>query len=63
MEIWREKHNVLTYSFPNEVVVNVDGDSVKGKGATKEEALLDWASKKGVPCWKAESLIGKEVSK
>lgn len=63
MERWREKHNVLTYSFDKEVVANVDGDTVKGKGATKEEALLDWASKKGVPCWKAESLKGEEVSK
>lgn len=58
MEIWREKHNVLTYAFEGEIVANVDGEPVKGKGQTREEALMDWAIKRGVPCWKSEAMEG-----
>lgn len=60
MEDWRRKHKILTYSFENEIVANVDGDSVKGKGRNKEESLMDWARKTETPCWKSEILKGKD---
>jgi hypothetical protein len=40
-------------------VAHVDGDDLVGKGSTQEDALLDWAANKGVPCWRAEQFIKK----
>jgi len=56
---WQDKHNILTYQFKTGHVAHVDGDDLVGKGGTQEDALLDWAANKGVPCWRAEQFIKK----
>ena len=56
---WQDKHNILTYEFKNGHVAHVHGDDLVGKGGTQEDALLDWAANKGVPCWRAEQFIKK----
>lgn len=54
---WQDKHEILTYHFKTGHVAHVDGDDLVGKGGTQEEALLDWAARKGVPCWREEQFL------
>lgn len=54
---WQDKYQILTYQFKTGHVAHVDGDDVMGKGGTQEDALLDWAAHKGVPCWREEAFI------
>ena len=56
---WQDKHNILTYQFKTGHVAHVDGDDLVGKGGTQEDALLDWAAHKGVPCWREEQFLKK----
>ncbi len=51
------KHNILTYEFKTGHIAHVDGDDTKGKGGTKEDALLDWAAQKLLPCWREEQFL------
>jgi len=54
---WQDKHKILTYQFKNGHVAHVHDDDVLGKGGTQEDALLDWAAQKLVPCWREEAFI------
>ena len=54
---WQDKHEILTYQFKTGHVAHVDGDELVGKGNTQEDALLDWAAHKGVPCWREEQFL------
>ena len=54
---WQDKHGILTYQFKTGHVAHVDGDDLVGKGNTQEDALLDWAAHKGVPCWREEQFL------
>ena len=62
---WQDKHQILTYQFKTGPVwarmhvAHVDGDDLVGKGSTQEDALLDWAAHKGVPCWREEQFLKK----
>lgn len=54
MEEWRVKHGVGLYRTQDGYRASNTRYSVHGSCA--EEALLAWADKAGVKCWKAEEL-------
>lgn len=61
MEAWRAKHGVGLY--PTQDGFRASTVRHSAHGATAEEALLAWADKARVACWKAEELArlsGKE---
>lgn len=57
MEAWRRKHYVYTYqSTPDKWRAESALNGHQGNGTTKEAAMIDWAEKSGVKCWKAEQI-------
>ncbi len=54
MEEWRQRHGVGVYTTQD----GFRASTVKhtAHGATKEAALLAWADRAHVKCWKAEQL-------
>lgn len=54
MEEWRKRHWVGVY--PTQDGFRASTPAANAHGKTREEALLAWADKAHVPCWKAEEL-------
>lgn len=59
MEAWRKRHKIMVYK-------TMEGFRActqlrKAHGATVEEALLAWAEKSHVRCWKSEQLTKSEA--
>ncbi len=54
MEEWRQRHNVGVYA--TQAGFRASTPLATAHGDTKEQALLNWADKAMVKCWKAEEL-------
>lgn len=54
MEEWRKRHWVSVYPVQDGFRANTT--AANGYGKTREAALLDWADRAKVKCWKAEEL-------
>ena len=54
---WQDRHEILSYACEGEHIAHVDGDETIGKGYDHEDALLDWAVQKEIPCWREEQFL------
>lgn len=54
MEEWRQRHGVGIY--PTQSGFRASTVRYSAHGDTKEAALMAWADRAKVPCWKAEEL-------
>lgn len=61
MEEWRARHKVIVY--PTQEGFRAISQFRNGHGKTKEAALLAWADKANVKCWKAEELAEIDAAK
>jgi len=59
MEEWRQRHGVGVYPTMDGFRASTVRKSAHGK--TQEEALLAWADKAHVKCWKAEELESRKA--
>lgn len=55
-EAWKNKHVLRVTPTGQEFKVQTPSGEIIGRGDTEGEALIDWAEKAGVPCWKGEIL-------